>query len=329
VDADERLRDFYRAHLLQENGAAPLSGTLHFMVSAYNQAERPDRAQRAVQLIHLAVEASQKSDTLALPETATLNLCIDLCLKCNDRPLAMEVLALAESLRQTSVYTYGLLIHVLCRDKTAASAFEAVEILKRLEQADADPHQSIQLKGRDVGLYTAVVSALSSTQDRKAADVGFELFQAIKSSRRWRPSTRMYTATMFGQRLKGPAGRQLAFDVFEHLLQAERMGHAKLDRFCFQTILKVLWCPGDAAAAHRSLRIMSTMLTMYDRGREELEPNAACIDACMWSFIKSDDLTLMQEAYALYDNLRQRHDAGQVWARPSRDIMRVLDRKED
>jgi hypothetical protein len=327
VEADERLRDFYRAHLLQGNGAAPLPGTLHFMVSAYNRMDRPDRAERAVQLVLLAVDASQKSATLALPETATLNMCIDLCLKCQDRPRAMEVLAMAESLRQASVYTYSLLINVLCRDKTAASAFEAVAILRRLKDADADPQQSLQLKGRDIGLYTAVMAALSSTNDRRAADVGFELFQDIKASHRWRPSTRMYTSTIFAQRLKGPTGRQLAFDVFEDALQAERMGHAKLDRFCFQTILKVLWRPGDVAAAHRSQKVMSTMLTMYDRGRGELEPNTACIDACLWTFIQSDDPTLMKEAFALYDNLRQRHAAGQVWALPSQDIGRVLHRK--
>ena len=328
--ADERLRHFWQEHL-QFNGPRPLPGSLHFVIRSYEQSDILDRAQLATDLLLHAVELGKNHPSVPVPDTATFNLCMQMCLKQNlARSVCAAVLDAAESTKCASVYTYSLMINALCKDKTVQSTYEALSILKRLEEADSNPQCQIRIRESDIGLYTAVLTALSSCKTPEAADECYNLFNQIDSSRRWRTSTRMYTSVLFSLRLKGKSGRRRAFALFKSMVEREKNDQAsriKLDVFVFQTLFRVLLKDGDAEAAKLSMEAFLTMLKMHDEGRKDLMPNLECLDTCLLSMASSGDATLVRAGSRLLREIRKRHDCGKIPILPSKHIVKLLQRE--
>eukprot|EP00977_Amphora_coffeiformis_P005837 scaffold1225_cov164-Amphora_coffeaeformis.AAC.13 len=324
VQADERLRKFWQSHVTLD-GPAPLTGTLHFMIQSYKKHhDLPDRAKLATKLLMDAAELSQRYNSLPIPRTATFNMCIDLCLLQKNAKLAIEILEAAESMQQVNAFTYTLIINALCKDKKKDSAFEALRILEKLTIADADRRNPVELSGKSIGNYTAVMVALSSVPSIEAADACLSLFEFIKSSPRWQVSTRMYTTVIFTMRVKGKDGRREAFIIFQEMLEADKdpSKHVTVDEFAFRTVLKVLnGKEGDREAAKSSLEVLLTMLLLHDSGRKELAPNQTCMDACFSAVANSSDPTLLRQALQLNKEIKRRFDAGTLPELPSKMVV--------
>ena len=329
VQADERLRKFWQSHISLD-GPTPPPVALHFIIKSYKYSDHPHRAELAAKLLLDAVELSQKYRSLPVPETTTFNLCIDLCLlQTGAKSLAVDILEAAESMQRANVFTYNLVINALCKEKNEVSAFEALRILEKLRKADADSRCPVQLNDKNIGLYTAVLGALSSVPSPEAANSCLDLFQSIKSSPQWNPSTRMYTSVIFSMRMKGKTGRHQAFVIFQEMLQADKdpSNRIALDVFAFQTVLKVLNCKkGDAAAAKSSLEVLLTMFCLNDSGRKELRPNQICMDACFSAVANSRDPTLLRQALQLIKEIHRRFDVGTLPELPSEDVVERLNK---
>lgn len=325
--ADRSLRQIMEAHVMGE-GPMPLSDSVHYVVNAYNQSNFTDKGERAATLLLKVCEWAWHCSSIPRPENRTFNLCMEMCLGQKEtHSLAWQILEAAETTNCANTYTYAVLIQALCKERSQQSTFEALRALQKLNKADADPKSPVRIRSKDAGLYTKVLTSLAAVPDPKASAMCLELFEHVKHSRRWQPSTRMYTSVIFGLREGGPEGRRQAFQLFRELLEAADGLEYKdtIDSFVFETLLqRVLRSKGDVEAAKLSLEVLDTMTKLYDGGRKELEPNRVCLDACLVSLVDSGDPVLLQKARNLLEDIIKRRDCGRFSAFPSRGVVQMV-----
>ena len=333
--ADRRLRQFWDNHV-KLGHPLPFAGALHFVITSYQQKlhsdpPNPGAAQLATKLLLDAVDLKKKHQSMKRPDAASFNVCLQMCLEDypNTKPLVMNLLDAAESMRRSTVYTYKLVINALCKEGTTDSALQALRILERLIQRDADRRSWVELGKQDVGIFTAVVGALAAAPDLESANACLDIFRYIQSSQKWRPSTRMYTSVIFNLRKMGKEGRQRAYELFQEMVQAEKDpgSYVKLDSFVFLTVLRVLVGENEVSTARASLEVLMTMLRMWDNGRKDLIPNQLCLDVCLRTVALSGDSEMLRLGTKLFEEIQRRHDRGMLSVLPSKDVVEMLRHK--
>lgn len=332
-EADAKLRQFWRNHIVLGD-PAPFSGTLHFVITSYRERQRqqqsgdPSHAELATKLLLDGVAEKKRHQSLKRPDAASYNLCLQMCLDHypHTKPLVMDILDAAEQMRRATVYTYKLIIEALCRERTAESAMQALRVLDRLHQRDADPQSWVELRPQDVGIYTKVLAALGAAPDLESANACLDLFQYLQTSQKWRLSTRMYTAVIFNLRKMGQEGRQRAFELFEEMVKAEQdpASHVQLDSFVFVTVLRVLVADNDVSTAKASLEVLKLMINMYDNGRKDLIPDQQCLDVCLSTLALSGNAEMRRVGLELLQEIQKRHVSGLLPALPSENVVELL-----
>jgi hypothetical protein len=326
--AEKELREFWHS---QDSAKCRIASPecLHYICQAYNQSDVADKAPRVIRLLLDAVGLSRTQNMIQVPETRTYNLAIDMCLQNPEtKTSALAILNEVELAGRANLYTYALIINSLCKEKTKESALKAFDFAKKLHLMHMQ--DLIQMKRTHFGLYTKVAFVLASLPDRETSYKCFELFDMIKSSRRWKIPTSMYNSVIFSLRGQGEIGRRKAFQLFQEIrtIESKRSEIVSLDVFLCVTVIKVLRSEGDVQAAADSLTVLSEMLQLYDQGRKNLCPNQACLDACLINILACGDARILEAGHRLVRTLRTLFDEGQLKELPSENLLKSLDARK-
>lgn len=274
-------------------GPPPLPGAIRDVVQGWSRCDHPDRAERVSQLLEhvLALNECHSVAYIKVFHWA-VELHCDCCTSAGEPKLAiprlLHLLKQLEQHRQADTHIYQCIINALCRVGTEESVHHACDVLQRFQRGLDDPRNSdLNWDPRKfIGLYTAVITALSRLRSSDAAERALAIFHGIPRTGKHAmdPTTRTYTSVLQAvahQRNEWSA--QIAGEMFKvlKLLDVDPKQKVKFDPLVFSVLMEASVC--DVNLCHE---IFAHMLELYLQGRQELKPDGRCKNAIIAALIR-------------------------------------------